>query len=102
VTHLQINGMHVHMYVHVCVCVVDIKGHSLLGGTLKDFWGFPSDYQNYTYLTCAHMIYCFSFVTQLRQSVEQTYNSAFALLGLITWLHRTQIIMAVVFCLRGG
>jgi len=51
---------------------VGIKGHSLLGGTIKDFWGFPSDYQNFNYLTCVHLIYCFSFVTQLRQAVEQT------------------------------
>jgi hypothetical protein len=38
---------------------VDIKGHSLLGGTLKDFWSFPSDYQNCNYLTCVHVIFHF-------------------------------------------
>ena len=64
--------MYVCMYVYnmcVCVCLLGIKGHSLLGGTLKDFWDFPSDYQNFNYITCVHLIYCSSFVTQLRQAV---------------------------------
>jgi hypothetical protein len=74
VTHFRISEMYVCVCVCVCggVCFVGIKGHSFLGGTLKGFWGFLSDYQNFNYLTCVRLTYCCSFVTQLRQAIEQT------------------------------